>query len=100
MRKHYWKEDKGFGNAYILYHTDNKSDETLAEREGLERIGSEEAIRLCVEENKRRKENPSFAGYAPTYIIPLRWRSLLPESLNAKHERIQNTPHHGYVIED
>lgn len=82
--KKYFAVEGNFANAYRLFWTtDNgmypdapdynrkfNTEDFLADHPNAKQITRKEAIRLAREERKRRKENPSFAGYASRYVEP------------------------------
>ena len=59
-----------FYNHYNLAYVNSDRDEELALAAGYERITRKEAERLASAERRRRKDDPSFAGYADAYIYP------------------------------
>ena len=69
MRKYFVKYGN-FANTYSVCYTENESEEMQAIERGMERISRKEAIELCSRESARRKEDPSFSGYAPIVITP------------------------------
>ena len=60
---HYYN---GFANAYNLYH----APESVSVPAEWKRITRAEAIDLCRREIERRKENPTFSGYASSMVLP------------------------------
>ena len=60
-----------FANTYRLAWAETPEQVEEAEKRGYERITRKEAENLCAEENRRRKENPSFSGYADNVILPI-----------------------------
>lgn len=72
MKKFYvWFGD--FSNIYDLVWAETPEQVEEAENNGYERITRKEAENLCAEENRRRKENPSFSGYASNVIYPVEY---------------------------
>lgn len=65
MRKYFIRNDLGFSNTYALCYTDD--GETP---DGWEQITRAEAERLARAETRRRKDDPSFSGYADEFIVP------------------------------
>lgn len=68
--KKYLVKYSDFANCYSLRWTDNKNDFDAAIADGWEHITRKKAIRLCAEENRRRKEDYNFSGYADFRIFP------------------------------
>lgn len=62
-----------FANTYRLVWAETPEQVEEAENNGYERITRKEAENLCAEENRRRKENPSFSGYASNVIYPVEY---------------------------
>lgn len=60
-----------FANTYRLVWAETPEQVEEAKKRGYERITRKEAESLCAEENRRRKENPSFSGYASNVIYPV-----------------------------
>lgn len=58
----YWND---FNNTYSLCWADKEISDP-----SFERITFGKAKRLCVAENRRRKTDPSFSGYADNKIYP------------------------------
>lgn len=83
------KYDNGFGNAYGLCYAPAGAPAP----EGWERITRKEAIKLCVEERDRVRDNPAFGGHASTKILPLDV-AMLP------HEAYIDVDYtyHGYIV--
>lgn len=72
MKKFYvWFGD--FSNIYDIVWAETPEQVEEAENNGYERITRKEAESLCAEENRRRKENPSFSGYASNVIYPVEY---------------------------
>lgn len=73
--KHYYLTTTSHTNCYTVYYSETKTDEQvrLEHFPNAERISAKEAERLCVEERKRRRENPMFSGYSPTVILPFEY---------------------------
>lgn len=72
MKKFYvWFGD--FSNIYDLVWAETPEQAEEAENNGYERITRKEAENLCAQENRRRKENPSFSGYASNVIYPVEY---------------------------
>lgn len=65
MKKFFVRYTADFGNTYDLCYTEDGS-----EPEGYERITRKEAEGKARAEARRRKDDPSFAYYAPEYITP------------------------------
>lgn len=75
--RHYYCRCSGFVNVYHLYFIDDDDPdyETLradAERWGCVRIPYKTALQRCVAERRRRREDPTNAGYATAIITPYR----------------------------
>lgn len=62
-----------FANTYRLAWAETPEQVEEAKNNGYERITRKEAENLCAEENRRRKENPSFSGYASNVIYPVEY---------------------------
>ena len=60
-----------FANTYRLAWAETPEQVEEAEKRGYERITRKEAENLCAEENRRRKENTNFSGYADNLILPI-----------------------------
>ncbi len=70
MKKFYVKYF-GFANVYSLAYAETEAEEKQAADRGYERVTRKEAERLCAMENKRRKDDPSFAYYADNVVLPI-----------------------------
>lgn len=68
--KSYWIRHGRFANEYSLVYCDSSILEEQAAADGYERITRREAEQYASSERRRRKENPSFSGYATQYIYP------------------------------
>lgn len=72
LRKQYYVNYyRNFANTYHLYWASTPEQIAEAEECGYERITRAEAIRLCVAENSRHREDYSSSGYADNVIYPI-----------------------------
>lgn len=74
MRKQYYVcYYNDFPNTYCLYWVDPNDVvmATLASADCYYHITRMQAVRLCVAERRRRKNDPSFAYYADDHILPI-----------------------------
>ena len=69
MKKYYVMQGP-FSNVYALRFTQTEEQAAEAARNGYERITRREAEALARRERQRRKDNPSFSGYADAEIWP------------------------------
>lgn len=67
--KKYYVVHGDFSNVYELFWADSPEMETLLP-ENAERITRADAIKLCVRENQRRRNDRNFSGYADNTIHP------------------------------
>lgn len=83
MKTYYIKYPRNFGNEYDLCYCETSEERSNAEENGWERISRKDAIGKCRTEKRRRWENPSFAFFAPTQIVPfsLVGKEYLPEDV-------------------
>ena len=65
MNKYFIRNDLGFFNTYALCYTDDGEMP-----DGWEQLTRAEAERLARAETRRRKDDPSFSGYASEFIVP------------------------------
>lgn len=65
MKRSYWVRHGDFGNVYSLRWSYGFVDDN-----DFVKISFRDAVRLCVQERRRRKNDESFSGYADTYIYP------------------------------
>ena len=79
----------GFRNSYMLAYADTPELLSDAIAHGYEQITRKEAIRLCVEENERRKFNPAFSGYGDNCVYPY----------DAEFHNPYNYTKNGYIME-
>ena len=63
--KKYFVQYGSFANQYKLRYTEDGSNPPCYER-----ISRDEALYLCRAENRRRKYDRAFAGYADNTILP------------------------------
>lgn len=70
-KQYYVNYYRGFANTYNLYWASTPEQIAEAEGCGYERITRAAAIRLCVAENSRRRDNYSFSCYADNVIYPI-----------------------------
>ena len=70
MRKYYINYYCDFGNTYNLAYTDTDAQAAEAEANGWERITRKQAESKCADENRARKTDPAFSGYADSLIYP------------------------------
>jgi len=70
MRRQFFVHYANFSNTYDLMYADTQEDLDLLPV-GAERITRKEAESLCAEENRRRKYNGNFSGYADNVIYPV-----------------------------
>lgn len=71
MKKYYVKYWNNFGNCYRLHYAETGEEAVLLENDDFSRITRAEALRLCVQENDRRKRGPAFSGFADNLIFPV-----------------------------
>lgn len=64
MKKYFVKYYNDFSNCYGLMWATNGMEVP----NGAQQITRREAIALCIEERRRRKEQPMSSGYADIYI--------------------------------
>ena len=67
--KKFFVDYHGFGNCYSLFWADTKEMEENIPTSA-RKITRKEAISLCAAENKRKKNDPSFAYFADSTIFP------------------------------
>lgn len=65
MKKYFVRYDRDFANAYSLCWTNGETPD------GWERITRNKAEDLARAEARRRREDPSFSGYADDVIVPI-----------------------------
>lgn len=70
MRRQFFVHYANFSNTYDLMYADTQEDLDLLPQ-GAERITRKEAERLCAEENRRRKYDSGFSGFADNTIYPV-----------------------------
>lgn len=68
--KRYFIKHGDFANVYDLVYTTSPEDSAKAMAEGYEQITRREAEAKCRAERQRRKDDPSFAYYAPACVCP------------------------------
>lgn len=71
MKRSYWVERGKFDNEYTVCYADTPKQKLLCEQRGFEPVTRGEACALVIRERRRRRENPSFAGYASAVILPV-----------------------------
>lgn len=81
---------RDFANEYVLMYTQNEAD-VAALPKGSERIYYSQAAKFCADENRRRRHNPAFSGYASNTIVPASydWTKEGPLE-NGRHFRLVN----------
>ena len=70
MRKYFINYWADYGNTYNLAYTDTDAQAAEAEASGWERITRKQAESKCADENRARKTDPAFSGYADNMIYP------------------------------
>ena len=71
MKRTYWVKRGNFANEYTVCYADTPEQKLFAEVDNFEQINREEAFILVRRERRRRRENPSFSGYASAVILPV-----------------------------
>ena len=91
MRKYFIHYYRDFGNTYNLAYTDTDAQAAEAEANGWDRITRKQAESKCADENRARKTDPAFSGYADSLIYPYGYDC---DWCNDRHaEKV------GYIIE-
>ena len=70
MKSYYVRYYLNFNNTYDLCYTETEEQERKAVAEGYVKISRREAVKLCAEENYRRKHDSAFSGFANNLILP------------------------------
>lgn len=70
MNHYYIFYPRNFSNEYKLYSVEagSKAEQELIEK-GFYRTTRKEAEKLCRAERQARRDNPSFSGFAPAYVV-------------------------------
>ena len=92
--KKYFVRRGNFANNYNLYHAETQK-ELAALPQDAEQITRKEAEGLCIDERRRRKENPAFSGYADPMIYPADYDGSAESWESQPKKFIVN----GYIIE-
>ncbi len=69
MKKYYIHYTLDFGNTYELLYCECEAD-YAALPDDAKRITRREAEQYCRAENKRRRDDPMFSGFATNQILP------------------------------
>lgn len=90
--KKYYVCYSNFINAYCLAWAETPAQIAYAKSQGYNRITRHKAEKLCAAENRRRKDNPAFGGYATSVIYPVDFEPCYMDA----HTALSQT---GYVME-
>lgn len=92
MKKYFVSVYNNFANTYEIMWAETPDQIAYAMSQGYKRITRRKAEKLCAAENRRRKDNPSFGGYASSVIYPVDFD---PSYMDMYCDLIQT----GYVME-
>lgn len=90
--KKYYACYSDFINAYCLAWAETPAQTAYAKSQGYKRVTRRKAEKLCAAENRRRKDNPAFGGYASSVIYPVDFD---PTYMYERNDLTQT----GYVME-